>query len=139
MSPDAKWLIPSARREGGALLVHVPIEPPGLNGKGGLLRMHWAARKRLGKQIEEMLALALAKTTKEPPLERARIEYMRSYRSKPMDEADNLPASLKPVLDALQRLGVIRSDAPEDLDLPKPKQTPRKGRGPFFQLRIEAA
>lgn len=135
--PVAKWETPRARREGGALFIHVPIEPPGLNGPNGQLRAGWQRRRKHAKRIEEMLALALAETTKEPPLERARIEYVRSYRGRPMDAEDNLRASLKPVLDALQRLGVIVSDAPEHLTLAA-SQTKRAGRGPFFQLKIEA-
>lgn len=135
---DAVWSKPSARREGGALLVHVPLEPPGLNGPRGQLRAGWQARRRMSKKIEGQLVLALSQTTTAPPLERARIEYLRSYRAKPMDAEDNLRASLKPVLDALQRLGVIRSDAPDHLILAA-SQTKRAGRGPFFQLKIESA
>lgn len=133
---STRWSAPVARWEGAALLVHVPLEPAGLNGRSGQLRSSWGARRRASKRVEELLAAALAQAERRPPLERARLRYLRSYYSRPMDP-DNLSASLKPVLDALQRQGVLLSDDPTRLVLAAPEQAPRRGRGPFFQLRIE--
>lgn len=135
MSPEQKWSIPCAGRIGAALRVHLPIEPVGPNGRGGLLRSGWMARGRAKKKIRDMLALALSTTTHAPTLERAKVFYVRSYRSRPLDP-DNMVASIKPVLDALQDLGVIRTDAHGSLDL-RVQQEPRGGRGPFMQLTIE--
>lgn len=123
---------------GGWLLVHVAgIEPPGLNGNDGLLRMHWSGRKRLAARLELMLmqALAAGQIQVERPKGKVRVTYVRSYRANPMDE-DNLAASAKPVLDALVKLGVLVNDSPEHVEL-KPLQRRRGEIGKHFQLRIE--
>lgn len=122
----------------GWLLVHVAgIEPPGLNGNDGLLRMHWAGRKRLATRLDLMLrqALSAGQIQVEKPKGKVRVTYVRSYRANPMDE-DNLAASAKPVLDALVKLGVLANDSPEHVELAA-LQRKRGEYGPHFQLRIE--
>lgn len=123
---------------GGWLLIHVAgIEPPGLNGNEGLLRMHWAGRKRLASKLELMLlaALSAGQIQVERPKGKVRVTYVRSYRANAMDE-DNLAASLKPVLDALVRIGVLVDDSPERLEIAC-LQRKRGDQGQHFQLRIE--
>lgn len=126
---------PLAEIRGQALLLYIDVEPPGLNGALGQLRSGFRARHKLGKRIEGLMRLALVGKDVPPAPVRARVTYIRSYRHAPLDP-DNLYASAKSVLDALQRLGIILSDKPQDLDL-KCDQRPRAGRAPFFQLRIE--
>lgn len=129
------WGRPIAAVRDGVLDVHVPLEPPSLNGKDGLLRSHWRKRREVKARIEEHLQLALAQTSAPPAPARARVRYFRSYYRRPLDP-DNLTASAKLVLDVLQAQGVLRSDAPEHLEL-EVDQGLRGDRGPFFQLRIQ--
>lgn len=134
--PIPDQLYSQAWLKGDWLLVHVAgIEPPGLNGDRGLLRMHFKERGNLANRLQLMLRSALGDIPIPKPKGKVRVTYVRSYLHRPMDE-DNLASSAKPVLDALVALGVLEDDSPEHIEL-KALQAKRKGRGPHFQLRVE--
>lgn len=96
------------------LLTVTGLPTRGTNGSNGLLRMHWAKRKRYSDSIE----LAVRAASGSPPtiVGKVMLVYTRAHRGRPMDE-DNLAASAKPVLDALRRFNVIVDDRPELLTL----------------------
>jgi hypothetical protein len=131
--PGCRWVDHGWPQKPIVLVVN-GIEPPGLNGSKGLMRMHWTARKRLATKIQLLIRSAGV-----PPSfkERVRVTYGRSFRAEPMDE-DNLVASFKLVGDALVRLGILEGDSQEHLEL-VPKQVQRAGVGPFFTLDFEKA
>lgn len=108
----------------------------GLNGSKGLLRMHWALRKRYQDEIATLVATASGARptgTLKAPVEAL---YARGYRSQAMDE-DNLAASVKPILDALRKAGVIESDAPDKLSL-RCTQRSRKDLGADWQIVLSS-
>lgn len=106
-------------------------EPPGLNGKSGHFATHWAVRAREKDNLLLMLrsgGIPIQATT------RMRVEYVRSYLGRPMDR-DNLFASFKMVGDALVKLGYLRGDSNEDLDLVC-AQLQRGKLGPRYTLTL---
>ena len=115
----------------GILIVVQGLEPPSLNGRGGLIRADWRARRR---RLETLKLVLLAARPPRLYARRCRVHYVRSYAARPLD-ADNLAASFKLVGDALVSIGVLRDD--DRLEL-RPAQRPRGGRGPFFTVAIRA-
>lgn len=89
----------------------VPRLPPGLNGKGGLIRKHWTkrAKEQAAWDFEILLLAREAGPAPKPPL---RLTYTRQYARLPCD-LDNAAASLKQPLDALVRSGAIHDDSPD--------------------------
>lgn len=86
--------------------------PPGLNGRKGLLRMHWKLRQQLNQRWYWLVLNAL--NGKRPDaFSETRPCNVRATRHdcRPMDW-DNFGASLKPVLDGLIKCGVLEDDGP---------------------------
>lgn len=109
------------------------IEPFGANASH---RMHWMKRKRERTRILEHLFFAWLNQAKGTEFTgKVRVEYQRSYRSKPMDE-DNLSYSFKAVGDALVKSKILSDDSPDLLHLvcSQVKRTP--GKGPYFAIAI---
>lgn len=84
--------------------------PPSFNGRRGLLRTHWAVRKRAFLDAQLLLRAALG-----PPPWRSFNEPVQvtMTRVRPRGTAmdrDNADASFKLVGDALQALGVLSND-----------------------------
>lgn len=87
--------------------------PPTQTGGG---RGHWAKRHREVKQWRELVAgLARAHRGPGPPWPRARVRITRRSAKEP--DADNLVASMKPILDGLVVAGVIPDDSPKHVEL----------------------
>ena len=85
-----------------------PGKVPGLNGAGGLLRMHW--RKKLDLQnsySRQVWALQLRRCS--GPV---RLELIRYSTGRPMDY-DNLVSTGKLLIDALVRCQLIADDNPQ--------------------------
>ena len=91
--------------------IFVPELPPGLNGKNGLIRLHWAARKKLQNRWNEYIFAKVAHLKRKCPAPPLKLTYTRLYASVPMD-LDNLAASVKIPLDALRKSGIIPEDDP---------------------------
>jgi hypothetical protein len=94
------------------LSARVPVALcPGTN---RLMRMHWATRRRLMRELMWSLRVACPGACfgyRDPARVRVRIARCTRTRMDP----DNLVASAKHILDALVRLGVIVDDAQVDL------------------------
>jgi Holliday junction resolvase RusA-like endonuclease len=81
--------------------------PPSLNGKDGLIRMHWAKKSQLSKTWVWLIHAE----NMNPHLGRVQVEFTRVSTRK-MDY-DNIRASFKLVGDALVRCGIIQDDSPD--------------------------
>ncbi len=108
-------------RVGLVIAVSIPLTVPPLN---RFLRMHWSKRRKLQKEVSWLLQLGLHGAgfhgiRKHLPLRRCDIDIVRFSRREP--DPDGLPATAKPLLDALQPLskthpfglGVIAEDSSE--------------------------
>ena len=98
--------------------------PPSTN---QLERMHWAVKKRMRSSFAWELVAALGETDMRlPPLligpkaPKRRIA-ITIYRPRLLDD-DNCAGGLKPLLDAMRDLGLLRNDSPKWMDLVKPVQ-----------------
>lgn len=81
-------------------------------------RMHWAARERLNNTI--LTEIWVEKLNQgifagEPEKKKKSVTVTIYHRTRRFDE-DNISA-IKPVLDALRKLGLIYNDSPKWLDL----------------------
>ena len=81
--------------------------PPGLNGSGGLIRMHYRTYGKKKKELLNRLVGVGLPEIRQP----AHVLYVR-YCLRPMDW-DNLGASAKIPFDVLKEIGVIEEDNPE--------------------------
>lgn len=82
----------------------IPELPPMLNGKGGLLRMHWGQRKKLNeKWVWLIRAQRLHKHSGRVIVEFTRVSARRA-------DLDNIAASFKPIGDALVKCGIVQDD-----------------------------
>jgi hypothetical protein len=131
----ARFMAPCGTHDGLHLILF-GCEPPGPNGPGGFLRQHWARRKRQKDDLELVLRAAINSSESRPIRfkGKVRIEYQRSYFTRPMDP-DNLTASIKPLQDVLVRLGIIEDDSPEHVEL-NASQYPRATKDPVTHLWI---
>ena len=86
----------------------------GLNGNGGLLRMHWTRRKRYTEAVQALVSTP--RNRPEPFNCVVRVVLYRAYKARPMDP-DNLTACAKPVLDALVRARIIQDDSAKHIEL----------------------
>ena len=82
----------------------IPVSP---NGPGGLLRMHWATRKRYNDMWKIMVRQQI--TPQNPPEGKMSVRITQNRRRRL--DPDNLVASCKPILDALVAWGLIRDDS----------------------------
>lgn len=90
--------------------------PVSMNGPRGLLRMHWARRRKYTEKWSWMIRGALGYPgVLEPAPDKARV-YITQYRKRLMD-TDNLFASVKPILDGLIDWQLIRDDSPGHCEL----------------------
>jgi len=87
---------------------------PGLNGKDGLLRMHWSRRRALARDLSIWIRCISASLSgcSTPLTGPVLVRYTRRYAKQPMDW-DNLGASFKLIGDALVRAGVLADDSPK--------------------------
>lgn len=89
-------------------------------------RRHWAAKAREVKQVKED-TFALVKQARIPACQRVRVTMVYEPPDKRRRDADNLVATLKPVLDGLVLAKVIPDDTPEHVEWPRPLiDTPSK-------------
>ena len=89
------------------LRIEIPEVAPMLNGKDGLMRMHWTKRRKL----QEKWAVLISSVTNAKLKGRVSITYTRSSVTAP--DWDNLCASFKTIGDALVKNGVIEDDNPQ--------------------------
>lgn len=101
--------------------------PPGLNGNEGLIREHWAARKKR----KDRYFIKLRSQTLNRHLGTVRIIYTR-YTSSFMDW-DNAAASVKLILDSLKDAKIIIDDKPSIVI----EFTPRQIKVKRDQQRVE--
>lgn len=85
----------------------IPVLPPGLNSKNGLIRQHWSQRNKMKK----LYANYLIPQIKTKFNTKVKIIYTR-FSTHPMDY-DNHGASFKLIGDALKDLNVIPDDNPK--------------------------
>lgn len=85
-----------------------PGKVPGLNGAGGLLRMHWSKRKALGGLHGWQVRAAQLSPMAGP----VRLELIR-YSSGPQMDYDNLVSTGKSIVDAIVRNGILPDDNPQ--------------------------
>ncbi len=112
-------------------ILEFPIVTQGLNGKDGLMRMHWSKKKKIKEQLTWLI---LAQSRARHP-GRVRLSYHRNYKARPMDQFDNLPASMKIWVDSIIAAGLIADDSPDFIP-ETPTYTQSKG-VPFTRIIIE--
>ena len=98
-----------------SILIQVPEVAPSLN---RLIRMHWAARRRLLKKWEWSVYVEVYRVAGPLAMRfqgKFRVHIMR--RSRHMLDQDNLAGSAKLVLDSLVAVRVIPDDSPEHIEL----------------------
>lgn len=81
---------------------------PGLNGKGGLLRMHWVKKGQLAKR----LSLLIMSQTRNKHAGQVTFSLVR-YSMAPKMDFDNLVATSKIPTDCLVKTRVIADDNPD--------------------------
>lgn len=114
-----------------------------------LERMHWAVKKRLRTSLGLELRIAQLQwspaTSAEimeptapgcPPTKRRRVRFTVYWRTRRVDP-DNLAGGLKPVLDAMRDVGLIKNDSPRWLDMPAPQQYLARKTEPRIEITIE--
>ena len=103
-----------SKEPGWSVHLTIPLVPVSNN---KLLRMHWRDRRRLNRQwLDEIwVALHQARVKGRPELDRVRIriEIQRPRRRR---DDDNTRGGLKPVLDAMVKLGLLADDSTEVID-----------------------
>jgi hypothetical protein len=85
----------------------IPELAPSLNGKNGLLRMHWSKVSKIKARWKVLLLEAADRQRMKGP---CHIKVVRHYASQPL-EADNAYASLKVLLDAMRYASIIEDDS----------------------------
>ena len=80
---------------------------PGLNGKDGLLRIHWSKKKTIMNRI-----MVLILEQKPKKMKRAQVKMTNYYGNNHLDW-DNMAAKCKLFFDALVALKIIPDDSPE--------------------------
>lgn len=84
-----------------------PDIPPSLNGKDGLMRLHWSKRKPIKEKF-----MWLIKDRKVPKMEGKYNLTITNYYINWMDW-DNLASRFKIIGDALVKLKLLKDDSPE--------------------------
>jgi len=118
--------------------------PPGLNGRNGLIRLHWKDRQALLARwrILVLEAIGTATGTCSTPITFApthpcTVEVLRVDRR--MMDWDNLGASLKPVLDGLVHAGVLSDDGPAVVThLTMRQAKPMRGQASCLYVKLTA-
>lgn len=96
------------------LEIQVPEVAPSLN---RLMRMHWAARRKLLKKWEVILWAELYRIGAHDFRYKGKVTVQIMRRSHHMMDADNLHGAAKLILDSLKTAGVIEDDSPEHINL----------------------
>ena len=105
--------------------------PPGLNGRKGLMRMHWSARTKL---VNKYCWLIKAQRYRKHKGEV--VIFYRRFSRRLMDW-DNYVASFKIIGDALVKCGVITDDSPGVIKIFIPQQVQiEKGDEQELQVQI---
>ena len=89
--------------------------PPSVN---QLERMHWAVRRKMRTRFCRELAWAMIEAQVKPPIrepDRMRVQ-IKVYRPRRFDP-DNAMGGLKPLIDAMRDLGLLKNDSPKWIDL----------------------
>ena len=94
----------------GMMKINLPLAPS----QNQLLRMHWAKRKKKQKDFEWLIFQAV--TNRHSAMNGVHITITRKSCGVEPDP-DNLTASAKLILDALQRVNVIKDDSPKSISL----------------------
>ena len=92
------------------ILIKLPLAPS----QNQLLRMHWAKRKKKQKEFEWLIVQAVGNSNS--ALVKSEITITRKSCGVEPDP-DNLTASAKLILDALQRTNIIEDDSPQNISL----------------------
>lgn len=111
-------------------VLEFPLVMQGLNGKDGLMRMHWSKKKK----IKEKLTWLILSQSNARHKGKIRLSYHRNYKSRPLDLIDNMPASLKFWVDSIVAAGLIEDDSPDFIP-ETPTYTQSKGE-PFTRIII---
>lgn len=90
----------------------IPNVPPSLN---KLLRMHWAAKRKLNECWVLHVLVALGQNPYLKPIVKMRVK-VTLHHSRLYDECDNMWGACKPIFDALKHWKLIYDDAPEYLE-----------------------
>lgn len=96
----------------------IPELAPSLNGKRGMIRMHWTKLGKL-KGRWKILVLEAAKGKRMPGTCHVKVVRYYAYT---MLEWDNAYSSLKIVLDALRHSGIIQDDSDAIIGRPEVDQ-----------------
>jgi hypothetical protein len=96
-------------------LITVHEVPKGPNARGGLFRMHWAARRKYFDKWSWLIRIE-AGAAHLCAGEMKSIVNIHQVRKRSLD-TDNLYASCKPILDSLRKLGLIFDDNPKWCEL----------------------
>ena len=110
------------------------IELPLAPSQNQLLRMHWSRRRKL--KIDYTWLILQAVGNQSSALNGAHIKITRRTCGVEPDP-DNLTASAKLILDALQQAGVIKDDSPKHVSLTVlwEKCSKRKDQGTLVEIR----
>ena len=127
----------AAKASGEPFVLELPgYRPPGLNGKDGLMRMHWGQVER--EKESAILRLSAALGRRRPRFDRCRIRYTRFYGAANHEmDWDNFGASFKLLGDALVKTKVLPDDGPRfvrSLDLRQACVRRRKEEGVRIEL-----
>ncbi len=113
-------------------IIKIDELPPGLNGRGGIVNLHWAKYQSIKKDWVWLIASKKPKKHKG----KVKVSFTRVSTS-PMD-FDNIGASFKFIGDALESNGVIINDSPNvliELRLHWLKAKTRKDQGVIIKIK----
>lgn len=101
-----------------------------LEGQNRLMRMHWRQRREYLDNVHMLMLSEYTSTTPKPTFKGpVQITIFRAHTGTPLDR-DNKVACAKPVLDSLQKLGIIENDTEEivrELDIVQMRVAHRNG------------
>ena len=95
-------------------MYHLRIELPGLPALQSGAFGHWSARRRHDKRWKQLVALETRGKWPREQLERAFVVCTRYSAARSSPDRDNLVASFKPLIDALQG-SLLVNDSPEHM------------------------
>ena len=128
------------------LRLKVEGSPPSLNGPGGLMRMHWDAKRKMKELWTFLLLEAMSpeeiEMFKHRRFKRCRVVYTRHTTHHVGLDWDNMAASFKLLGDSLEDLNVLKDDSPKVIADFSPRQVWGLKREPgksniFIDLEID--
>ena len=136
MKKQAKWHTPycagaDSFDDGHGMRIVLPIVPPSANELKRKFGGHIAANIRF--TVKDLLSLMFVRGELKAPVGRHRVQFV-SYRGRELD-TDNIMLGIKPILDELARVGLLRDDSPRWCDLRPIVQVVLKAKD---QWRLEA-